>query len=474
MTSLYISLVVCMAIAALSPFIASLVPGRAIPEVVFLVFAGALLGSHGVGLIKPDFAAMELLSNLGMGFLFLKAGYEIDPKDLLGKSGRVAAGAWLISLGLGFVLSSLLFSSQGFSTSLSWAALAITMTTTAFGTLAPILEDRGLMGTRVGHFVIIHGAIGELLPIVAMSFLLSSRSVTATLGSFLFFSLIVLVIAASSWLRKHEGTKLWNFITNNSEASTQPLLRMVSYLLTALLLLALVFDFDIVLGAFAAGFILRILFPEGNDELERKLTIVSQSFFQPLFFIISGAGLNLAAATNNIALLIGFIASLIVVRGVVVALSFSFDAEAKKMSWKERFSVATYCTMALPIVVAVASIASEKGIISESSASVLVVAAALTVLIIPILTSLVRVVDEVAPVSAAKELAQEHLPARAVLARHYYIFREMDKAYHLMKEEEKKRGHFVSSADLFAAPHLIEPKHLHKSHEALHMKNKEK
>ena len=40
MVSQLLSLSVTMLVAALAPFVAILVPGRAIPEVVFLVFAG--------------------------------------------------------------------------------------------------------------------------------------------------------------------------------------------------------------------------------------------------------------------------------------------------------------------------------------------------------------------------------------------------------------------------------------------------
>lgn len=43
MVSQLLSLSITMLVASLAPFVASFVPGRAVPEVVFLVFAGASL-----------------------------------------------------------------------------------------------------------------------------------------------------------------------------------------------------------------------------------------------------------------------------------------------------------------------------------------------------------------------------------------------------------------------------------------------
>ena len=93
METTLLSLFVILVVTAIAPFLASLVPGRAVPEVVFLVFAGALLGPYGANLVGNEELAMQTLSDLGLGFLFLMAGYEIDPRELLGHQGRVASAS---------------------------------------------------------------------------------------------------------------------------------------------------------------------------------------------------------------------------------------------------------------------------------------------------------------------------------------------------------------------------------------------
>jgi Kef-type K+ transport system membrane component KefB len=450
LASIYFSLFCILVVATLAPFVASLVPGRAVPEVVFLVFGGALLGKYGVlrG-IDPDLEPIQLLGDLGMGFLFLKAGYEIDARDLLGRTGAIATGSWLVSLALGFAVVSLFSSRLGFGQS-SWVALAICMTTTAYGTLAPIISDRKLMGTRVGRAVSVYGSLGEILPVLAMAFLLSSRSVKRTGVLLVSFVLVCVAVYLITSRARNAGARFWRFLVENAGSSSQPLMRVVSLLLVFLLLATVVFQFDAALGAFASGFILRALFPEGSEALEGKIDVLSNGFFQPVFFVVSGASLDLAAATRDLPLLFGFILALIVVRGLVVAVSLRVDPGTRAMSWREVFSTSAYCTMALPLIVAITGIAQDNGVLSATAASVLVTSAALTVLVIPVVTSFVRVVDEVDPVEAAHELAHHEAPLEEVMREHMTTFHERQSRFHRERSAIHRQGRRFSSAEYFA------------------------
>ena len=67
-------------VAALAPIIVAALPGPRIPQVVVLILAGVLIGPHVLGL--ADTGSIKLLANVGLGFLFLLAGYELDPRLL--------------------------------------------------------------------------------------------------------------------------------------------------------------------------------------------------------------------------------------------------------------------------------------------------------------------------------------------------------------------------------------------------------
>lgn len=88
----FVSLAIIALVAFASPFIASAIPGKPVPETVFLLVFGAVLGPHMLGLIHVD-AEVSLVSELGLAFLFLLAGFEIDPKNITGVEGR-GATAW--------------------------------------------------------------------------------------------------------------------------------------------------------------------------------------------------------------------------------------------------------------------------------------------------------------------------------------------------------------------------------------------
>jgi Kef-type K+ transport system membrane component KefB len=449
METTLLSLFVILVVTAIAPFLASLVPGRAVPEVVFLVFAGALLGPYGANLVSNEGLAMQTLSDLGLGFLFLMAGYEIDPRELLGHQGRVASASWFVSLGLGFAFVALVFSHLGFERS-SWPAMALLMTTTAYGTLAPIMRDRNLGPTRVGKAVVAYGSTGELLPVVAMSLMLSGRTLSRSLVVLGVFLAVCVVVLVFSMTLKRIGGRFWTFVTQSAGPSSHAMMRLVTAILVLLLLAAEFFSMDAVLGAFAAGFILRALFPEGNEVMERNLHVVGAGLFQPIFFVVSGAGIDLGAAASNLPVLFGFIGALVLVRGVVVGISLKVDPQTRDMGWREVLSASAYCTMALPLVVAITGVAVGNGVMLDSTASVLVTSGALTVLLVPALTSLVHAADESGVADISQELAQGDQTVREVLHRHNEEWHQAHHAYLEQRARRRSQGTYLSAADFYA------------------------
>lgn len=442
----FASLAVIMLVAVLAPYAASLVPGRAVPEVVFLVFAGAVLGPHVLGVIDNAGEPIRVISDLGLGFLFLLAGYEIDPRDLVSKTGLHATICWAASMALGLLVTSTVLSAR-FS-GVAGIAFAILLTTTAYGTLAPIMHDRGLFETRVGHVVMVYGSLGELLPVLAMSLLLSTRTTAqATAYVLVFVAACVAILLVPRAFPQLFG-RMARFLRENAWSGSQPLLRAAVFLMILLVFLAQRLGLDAVLGAFAAGFVLRALVP--NDaELESRLRGIGNGFLIPAFFVISGAGIDLFAVASDMGLLVTFIALLVLVRGVVMAVSLRVNPQTRTLSWQETFAASAYCTMALPVVVAVTSVVVGLGAMDQATASVLVMAGAITVLLIPIVTSFVRVTTEAHPVDAVREVASGEA-ASAVVERHRRDWRRNESTWKRERRRGKHAGDALSSADYLA------------------------
>lgn len=451
MVSQLFSLSVTMLVAALAPFAASLVPGRAIPEVVFLVFAGALLGPYGADVIRTSGGALSLVSELGMAFLFLMAGYEIKPSELVGTMGRHASICWGISLAAAIALVSL----TGFSrfTGMAGIAFAIMLTTTAYGTLAPIMRARDLTNTSVGRAVTAYGATGEVLPVIAVAIMLSTRSLLVTVVVLVVFMLVCVRIAHLSTSTARIGARFRDFVRSSAGASTQTPLRLVVLLLVFLLFLAEVAGFDSVLGAFAAGFVLRVFFPDGSDELETRLEVIGNGFLIPAFFVISGAGIDLSAALADSGLLFLFIGLLIAVRGVSVAISLRVNPETRTMEPQERFVTTAYCVMALPLVVAITQIVVDAGAMTSQDASVLVTAGAITVLVVPVLTSLVRVTAPAHPVHALSSIVSGEESANEALERQRRAMQTSRRRFEAARARRRRELERTLSSAEFIARH---------------------
>ena len=123
-------------------------------------------------------------------------------------------------------------------------------------------------------------------------------------------------------------------------------MRLTVLLLIALITISRLFDLDAVLGAFAAGFILRIVMPKGVETLETKLEGVAYGFLIPVFFVVSGASIDVHAVAGNPLLLVVFIIMLILVRAVPVFVATTLDAKKNPLDLMDRLTVAAYCTTA--------------------------------------------------------------------------------------------------------------------------------
>ncbi|MGN5235490.1 MULTISPECIES: cation:proton antiporter domain-containing protein [unclassified Rhodococcus (in: high G+C Gram-positive bacteria)] len=372
--------------AVLAPLVAGVIPRRLVPEVVLLLVAGVVIGPYALGTATVD-SEIEMLRELGLGLLFLLAGYEIDPKELTGRGGRRALVTWMVCFGLAVgavaVLATLDVVHAG-------VAVAIALTSTALGTLLPILADRGLVATPLGRSVLNHGAVGELLPVIAMAVLLGTRGAVGSLIVLGLFAVVAMVVALVPRWALREGSRFLRFVRSTSDTTAQTPVRLVMLLLVGLIAVAAVFDLDVILGAFAAGFVLRRAVPGGDEQLESKLDGLAYGFMIPIFFVTSGMAIDVHAVVDAPGVLIAFLVLLVLVRGVPVFVASRFDRgeNGTRFDTSEQLQIALYSTTGLPLIVAVTGVAVSAGHMSTASASILVAAGAITVLVMPTLAGL--------------------------------------------------------------------------------------
>jgi Kef-type K+ transport system membrane component KefB len=369
--------------AVLAPLASGLVFRHKVPEVVLLLVLGVLIGPNVLELAS-DGAGVDGLRQLGLGMLFLLAGYEIELGELVSSVGRRAMVTWLGCLAAAMGLVAV---AGAWGVVHAEIAVAIALTSTALGTLLPILKDTGVLATPFGQTLMRHGAFGELGPVLAMAVLLGVHGPLESLVVLVVFGLLTIVVHRFSARLNQEDSSILLIVRRGADTSGQTQVRLVVLLLVTLGAAATVFDLDLVLGAFAAGFVLRALLPEGHASLEHKLEGLAFGLLIPVFFVTSGMAIDPRAIVEEPADLVVFVLFILLVRGGGVYLATRTTTEDGRPVFDRREStaMALFASTGLPIIVAVTTVAVNEGQMTATNASVLMAGGALTVLACPLL-----------------------------------------------------------------------------------------
>lgn len=379
------TLLIISVIAVVAPLIAELPTRLRLPIVVLEIALGSLVGPHGLGLAHAG-GVLGFLGVLGMTFLFFLAGLEIDFDRIRGRPIELATAGWLLSIWLAGGGIALLNHAGLVQAPIM---LTVALTTTAIGTLLPILRDAGELETPFGTYVLAAGWVGELGPILAISVVLtrdaSRWSRSALMLGFVAFAGLAVIAA----LRVHPPAAV-ALLARTMHASSQLPVRVCILLLIALVTLADSFGLDVILGALSAGLIVGLANRAGPDRertLQHKLDAIGFGFLIPIFFVTSGIQFDAAALVASPAALLRvplFLALFLVARGVPVLLY------ARAVSRSDLLPLALYSSTALPLVVAISELGIATGRMLRENAAAIVGAAMLSVLIFPLLALLLR------------------------------------------------------------------------------------
>jgi Kef-type K+ transport system membrane component KefB len=372
-------ILVVAAVAVLAPVFADLSRRAKLPIVVVEIFLGILVGPQVLDLASTD-DFIEALSTFGLAFLFFLAGMEIDFERIRGKPVRLAVGGWLISIGIGGILALALHAAGVINATV---LVALALTTTALGTLMPILRDAGVLDQRFGNFVVGAGGAGEFGPVVIVSVILAFEA-EEPLRALLLFVFAAIVVGATLVALRARPARVVRLVQTTMGTSGQLAVRLSLLLVVALAVLATEFGLDVILGAFAAGIVAGIVI-RGTDseEFTGKLDAVGFGFLIPVFFIATGMDYDLDAlfsSASSLVLVPGFALLFLVSRGLPAMLLYR-----GALSRDDRVSLALFSAAALPLLVAITQIGLDTQTMKPEVAVSLVGAGMLSVLVFPLL-----------------------------------------------------------------------------------------
>ena len=373
------SLLIVGAVAVAVPLLLGLVPAVKVPAVVLEILGGILVGPAVLGWVHLD-VAVRVVSDLGLGFLLFLAGFEIDLRRF---DRRI-----LILVSRAFVLSAMLALLVAYGLQLGGQIrdgllVAITLMATSLGVLVPILKDADQTETNFGRLIMAAGSLAELAPLVLLSvfFSASSKNPSVDLGllaGFVAFTAVVVVVTQ----RIREWRPMRAVVHRLENTSSQLRVRLAITFALAFGVVAEHFGLATILGAFLAGVIVRRTdeTPASQEEFQGKLEAIGFGFLIPVFFVSTGAGLDIAAlfhSTRAIILVPVFLVALLVVRGLPALLYVRVVGRTRAIA--AGFMQAT----SLTFIVVATTIGIQTGHQRTSTAAALVVAGLLSVIIYP-------------------------------------------------------------------------------------------
>jgi Kef-type K+ transport system membrane component KefB len=397
------TLVVIALVAVAAPIISEgLRRYVAVPEVVILILLGIVVGPYVLDIAHTN-SIVTALSDLGLTFLMFLAGAELDVTILRQGRAGLAVMSWFASLAIALALAAVL---HGSGLVIDTVVPALCLTTTALGTLLPMLRDSGVLRSSVGPIVLSVGAVGEFGPIVAVAILLTSRDAGVTV---LLLALFVAVAVASAMLAAQvHPPRLVRLLRRHLNSTSQLPVRISVLLVVLLVYLAFELSLDVLLGAFAAGMVVR-LFITGEDYavVTSKLEAIGFGFLIPVFFIESGVKFDLGALLHRprVLLLVPLFALLfLVTRGVPSLLFFR-----RVLATTQRRALAVLSATGLPIIVVITTLGVEEHRMKPQNAAALVAAGMLSVLIYPVIgLGLLRRSTTLRPTQAEQKRTQTH------------------------------------------------------------------
>lgn len=377
-------------IAFLAPLLLGMAPRVRLPAVVAEIVAGIVVGPSVLDWVHPD-EPIRILSAIGLALLLFLGGLEVEIDRLRGRLLRLSLVGLGLSLILGFAIATgLKLAGLGESP----LFMAIVLSATSLGLVIPLLKDAGHSDSEFGQLTIGASSIADFGAVILLSLFFSGgASAGATL--ILLVSFVVLVGAIGFAIaRVGRSMRIANVLLEQQDTTAELRIRGAVLLLFAFLFLAQRLGLEVILAAFIAGAVLKLLDRDvmmTHPNFHLKLEAIGFGLFIPVFFVTSGLTFDLNALFANPSAFLRipvFLVALVAVRGIPALLY-------RPIVGARRTAVAGLLqATSLPFIVAASAIGMQLGIITRVTGAGLVAAGLLSVLLFPALALTLLAHDE--------------------------------------------------------------------------------
>src|SRR5439155_2894042 len=200
---------------------------------------------------------IRVMSLLGLAFLLLLSGLEVEYDRFRGRLLRLTALGDAISFGLALLIGLGLHASGLVKSPL---LVGIALSATSLGIVIPVLKDAGQVSTEFGQLVVAGASIAEIATIVLLSLFFSGES--SGLGSKLvllgLFGLFVIAVGIAVVGAEH-SMRISTTLLRLQDSTAEIRIRASFLLLAVFVVLAERLGLEAILGAFLAGAIIKLV-----------------------------------------------------------------------------------------------------------------------------------------------------------------------------------------------------------------------
>lgn len=363
-----------------------------LPPLVGELAAGIIIGPYVLKLVTPD-ESLNVISDLGVFFLMLLAGLQMDPREIR-KAGLRGGILSIIAFSLpyvgGFGIAALF--GLGMLQSM-FVGLLLSITAVPVSTI--VLMQFGILETKLGNTVITAAVINDIFSLVVLSIVLQLHGANGaevnimetTINSVIKISLFIggiflvdiLFRKANVWFQRR-GTYFFEKL-HTKEAAFGILL--ISTILVSVIA-QVVIGLHFIIGTFFSGLIVykEIIRKENFERVYGIISAISFGFFAPIFFAVIGININMDSIANNLP----FFIVLAIVAVVTKVGGGYIGSRLIKFSKDESLAIAFLMNGRGMVELVIASIGFSSGIIDSTIFSITVTIGWVTTILAPILS----------------------------------------------------------------------------------------
>jgi Kef-type K+ transport system membrane component KefB len=363
-----------------------------LPPLVGELAAGIIIGPYVLNLVTPN-ESLNVISDLGVFFLMLLAGLQMDPREIRKaglRGGILSVIAFSLPYVAGFGIAALF--GLGMLQSM-FVGLLLSITAVPVSTI--VLMQFGILETKLGNTVITAAVINDIFSLVVLSIVLQlhgangaevnimETTINSVIKILLFiggiFLVDILFRKANVWLQRR-GTYFFEKL-HTKEAAFGILL--ISTILVSVIA-QVVIGLHFIIGTFFSGLIVykEIIRKENFERVYGIISAISFGFFAPIFFAVIGININMDSIVNNLPffIVLALVAVITKVGGGYIG------SRLTKFSKDESLAIAFLMNGRGMVELVIASIGFSSGIIDSTIFSITVTIGWATTILAPILS----------------------------------------------------------------------------------------